>query len=176
MSTSGIALLLAITPHRFPGLSEIGLALFIIDLVMFASISLVLALRFVLYKHTLRRAFTRPSEALFVPTLFLSVAAIVANASEYGRMFLKEEGERRGLVKALEVVFWGYLGVVFVAGVVGYHLLFVVRKVERRLRVGGMTPAWILPVFPVMLAGTLAGAVGRDLGEFVFCFFWGGGV
>lgn len=174
MSTSGIALLLAITPHRFPGLSEVGLALFIIDLVMFASISLVLALRFVLYKNTLRRAFTRPSEALFIPALFLSVAAIVANAAEYGQVFLKDEGERRGLVRALEVIFWGYLGVVFVAGVGEYHLLFVVRKVERRLRVGGMTPAWILPVFPVMLAGTLAGAVGRDLGQFVLFLSVGG--
>jgi hypothetical protein len=31
-----------------------------------------------------------------------------------------------------------------------------------------MTPVWILPVFPLMLAGTLAGAVGRELGEFYF--------
>ena len=87
MSNSGIALLLAITPHRFPGLSKLGQAFFVIDLVIFTLVTFVLVLRFVLYKNTIRRALTRPSETLFAPTP-LSVSVIVANAGEYGRMFL----------------------------------------------------------------------------------------
>ena len=34
-----------------------------------------------------------------------------------------------------------------------------------------MTRAWILPVFLVMLAGMLAGALGRDLGGLLFFLF-----
>ncbi|KAK5662655.1 hypothetical protein OQA88_8571 [Cercophora sp. LCS_1] len=157
ISTSGIALLLAITPHRFPGLSSIGLAIFLLDLVFFIFITLCIALRFVLYRRTLRRAFTRPKEALFVPCLFLSVCTIVANIAEYARLFLSPYSTRIDgpLADFLVACFWVYLALAFAFSVFQYHLLFTVKE-ERRLVVSAMTPAWILPIFPVMLAGTLA--------------------
>ncbi|KAK3346525.1 voltage-dependent anion channel-domain-containing protein [Lasiosphaeria hispida] len=154
MSTSGIALILAITPKRFQGLSTIGLVIFLIDLLFFVVISLAILIRFVLYRQTLRRAFTRPSEALFIPTLLLSVAAILSNVSAYGNIFLPASSAA-ALAGFLHVAFWAYLGATFVISVLQYHLLFSV-KAERRLTVSAMTPAWILPIFPVMLAGTLA--------------------
>ena len=162
MSTSGIALTLALTPHRFPGLSHLGLAIFLLDLLFFLATSLAILLRFALYRRTLRRAFTRPSEALFVPTFLLSVAAILANVDAYGRLFLSES--QRGVLGRgfMRVAFWVYLSVAFAVSVGQYHLLFTV-KAERRLTVSAMTPAWILPIFPVMLAGTLAAVVARGL-------------
>jgi len=164
MSTSGIALVLAIAPKRFRGLSEIGLAVFLLDLIFFCFITVAILVRFGLYRHTLQRAFTRPSEALFVPTLLLSVCAILANVAEYGRLFLSRQTMRIGgpMAEFLEVAFWVYLAVTFVFSVGQYHLLFTVKE-ERRLLPSAMTPAWILPIFPVMLAGTLAGAATRSL-------------
>ena len=92
MSTSGIALTLATTPHRFPGLSHIGLAIFLLDLLFFLLISLALVLRFTLHGlPTAIRAVTHPSEALFIPTLFLSLCAILSNVDEYARLFLSAE-------------------------------------------------------------------------------------
>lgn len=163
MSTSGIALTLALTPHRFPSLSHIGLTIFLLDLLIFLAITAAILLRLALHRHTLRRALTRPSEALFIPTLFLSLAAMLSNIDEYARLFLSA-----GQVRALEtgflrVAFWVYLSLCFVLSVAQYHLLFTVKRQERRLRVDAMTPAWILPVFPVMLAGTLAGTCARGL-------------
>ncbi|KAK3385909.1 voltage-dependent anion channel-domain-containing protein [Podospora didyma] len=158
MSTSGIALVLAITPHRFRGLNIIGLIIFIVDLLSFVFISTAIALRFVLYQDTIRRAFTRPSEGLFVPTLFLSIAAILSNIQEYAAIFLPNDPA--GLVGFLRVAFWTYLGVTFCLSVFQYHLLFTVKE-ERRLTVNAMTPAWILPIFPVMLAGTVAASSAR---------------
>jgi len=155
MSTSGVALVLAIAPKRFPGLSTIGLIIFLLDLVFFLFITIAISLRFALYKGTLRRAFTRPSEALFVPTLMLSLAAIISNIAEYTRLFLSP-GMDGATARFLEVAFWAYLGVTFGLSIFQYHLLFTVKE-ERRLVVSAMTPAWILPIFPVMLAGTLAG-------------------
>ena len=153
---------LVLTPHRFPGLSHIGLAIFLLDLLFFLVITLLIALRFALYARTLRRTFTRPSEVLFVPTFLLSVAAIFANVDEYARLFLSDE--QRGVLGAgfMRVMFWGYLAVAFAVSVGQYHLLFTVKS-KRRLTVSDMTPAWILPISPVMLAGTLAAVVARGL-------------
>jgi len=162
MSTSGISLVLAICPKRFPGLSTIGLTLFLLDLLFFLSITLFITIRFILYRHTLRRSFTRPSEALFVPTLLLSAAAILANIAEYSRLFLPGFPQP-AVARFLEVAFWVYLGATFALSIFQYHLLFTV-KPERRLVISSITPAWILPIFPVMLAGTLAAPAARGLG------------
>ncbi|KAK4223471.1 putative c4-dicarboxylate transporter malic acid transport protein [Podospora fimiseda] len=154
MSTSGIAMIIALTPHRFPGLSTIGLVIFLLDLLFFLFITMAIILRFILYQHTLRRAFTHPHEALFISTLWLSVAAILSNIDEYGRIFLSRD-RYVALAGFMRVAFWVYLAVTFAFSVGQYHLLFTVKE-ERRLTVSAMTPAWILPIFPVMLAGTLA--------------------
>ncbi|KXX77499.1 putative malic acid transport protein [Madurella mycetomatis] len=163
MSTSGIALTIAVVPHRFRGLSHLGLSIFLLDLVFFLCITLAIIARFVLYRPTLRRAFTRPSESLFVPTLFLSLAAILSNVDEYGRLFLGAAAHARLATGFLPAAFWAYLSATFALSVVQYHLLFTVRKTERRLTVGGMTPAWILPILPVMLAGTVAAGCAAGL-------------
>ncbi|KAL1838053.1 hypothetical protein VTJ49DRAFT_3101 [Mycothermus thermophilus] len=163
MSTAGVALTLALIPYRFPGLSYIGLALFLLDVAFFVLISAAILARFLLYHPTLRRAFTRPSEALFVSTLFLSVAAMLSNTAVYARIFLSEAKVQRLARGFLRPAFWVYLGLAFACSVLQYHLLFTVKKPARRLRVDAMTPAWILPVFPVMLAGTLAGTCATEL-------------
>ena len=155
MSTGGIALVLALTPHRFSGLNIIGLVIFLMALVFFTFITIALCLRFILYRHTLSKSMTHPSEALFISTFFLSIAAMLSNVQEYGEIFLGDNDKRR-LYVFLRVAFWAYLAVTFLLSVVQYHLLFTV-KVERRLSTSTMTPAWILPIFPIMLAGTLAG-------------------
>lgn len=156
MSTGGIALVLVLTPHRFRGLDTIGLVVFLFDLACFVAISACLALRFALYQHTFRKTLTRPREALFVPTFFLSVAALLSNAQKYGALFLPDTAAAQdGLAVFLRVTFWAYLSATFAVSVLQYHLLFTVKE-QRRLTVHAMTPAWILPIFPVMLAGTVA--------------------
>ena len=65
-----------------------------------------------------------------------------------------------GLSKFLIVAFWIYLAMTFSVSVLQYHLLFTAKE-SRRLHVAAMTPAWILPIFPVMLAGTLAGGFSK---------------
>lgn len=157
MSTGGIALTLGLTPHRFTGLNTIGLIVFLFDLVCFVAISVCLLLRFALYKHTFRKTLTRPREALFVSTFFLSIAALLSNAEKYGVFFLSTKAQE-GLAVFLRVTFWLYTALTFFLSVIQYHLLFSVKE-QRRLTVNSMTPAWILPIFPVMLAGTIAAFV-----------------
>lgn len=157
MSTGGIALVLALTPHRFRGLDTIGLVVFLFDLLCFLLISGCLLLRFLLYKNTFHRTLTRPREALFVSTFFLSIAALLSNAEKYGSLFLRSEAQE-GLAVFLRVTFWLYVSVTFLLSVIQYQLLFTVKQ-QRRLTVNSMTPAWILPIFPLMLGGTVAAFV-----------------
>ncbi|KAK4204656.1 voltage-dependent anion channel-domain-containing protein [Triangularia verruculosa] len=160
MSTSGIAMVIALTPHRFTGLSTIGLIIFLLDLLAFLFITAMIILRFVMYQHTFRRAFTRPHEALFISTLWLSICAMLLNIDEYSRIFLSPSAYLR-LAPFMRVAFWIYLTVTFMFSVFQYHLLFTVKE-ERRLSINAMTPAWILPIFPVMLAGSLAGTCAKS--------------
>lgn len=206
LSTSGVSLVLAITPHRFRGLSTIGLIIFLLDLLAFLVITGSITLRFILYKSTFRRAFTRPNEALFVPTFFLSIAAILCNVAEYVRIFVfnddisyqfhgassnstshsipylgtnsasgpntngitSEPDDKTAPNASLSsfatflcIAFWFFSGLTFMASVIQYHLLFTVKKPELRLSLTTITPAWVLPIFPVMLIGTLAGSFSK---------------
>ncbi|KAK3388470.1 voltage-dependent anion channel-domain-containing protein [Sordaria brevicollis] len=203
LSTSGVSLVLAITPHRFRGLSTIGLIIFLLDLLAFLIITGAITLRFVLYKVTFRRAFTRPNEALFVPTFFLSIAAILCNVAEYAKIFIFNDDinyrfhgastahsilgtnatdpagpNTNGITSEpddasapsasltsfstfLCIAFWLFSGFTFLVSVIQYHLLFTVKKPELRLSLTTITPAWVLPIFPVMLIGTLAGSFSR---------------
>ncbi|KDN66312.1 putative C4-dicarboxylate transporter/malic acid transporter [Colletotrichum sublineola] len=148
MSTGGIALLLGVTPHRFRGLDTIGLVVFLIDIVFIFLITAALCLRFFYFRKTPAKIITNPSEFLFIPTFFLSLAATLFNIQHYA---VPKCGP--WLIVALKVCFWLYLGATFFLSVGMYHLLFTGR---RRLSLDTMTPAWILPIFPVMLSGTLA--------------------
>ncbi|KAK1992065.1 C4-dicarboxylate transporter/malic acid transporter [Colletotrichum falcatum] len=148
MSTGGIALLLGVTPHRFRGLDTIGLVVFLFDIVLIFLITAAMCLRFSLFRKTPAQIITNPSEFLFIPTFFLSIAAALSNVQHYA---VPKCGP--WLIDTLRVCFWLYFVLTFLLSVGMYHLLFDGR---RRLSLDNMTPAWILPIFPVMLAGTLA--------------------
>lgn len=156
MSTGGIALALGNTPHRFRGLNTIGLIVYFFDLVCFFLITSVLIARFICYKDTFKRSVTRPKEALSVPTFFLSIATLLTNASKYGSLFFNAH-KFAGLAVFLRITFWMYLAATFLFSIVHYHVIFTVKE-TRRLQGNAMTPGWILPIFPIMLAGTVASA------------------
>lgn len=59
------------------------------------------------------------------------------------------------------VLFWVYAGVTFLSAVFQYEYLFR----GHELTVQGMTPGWLLPIFPIMLCGTIASALAPVLSE-----------
>lgn len=150
MSTGGIALVIASTPHRFSGLTTIGTIVFIFDLVLFILITLGISTRFILFRGTLYKSLRHPTESLFFPCFWLSIATIISNIQNYG---VEKSGP--WLPVALRVLFWLYSSLTFLVAVAQYHILFT----EKRLTATSMTPSWILPVFPAMLAGTIASAI-----------------
>jgi tellurite resistance protein TehA-like permease len=62
------------------------------------------------------------------------------------------------LPTTLRVLFWTYAICTFLLAVGQYYFLFT----GKPLTIQSMTQAWILPVFPVMLCGTLASVMGES--------------
>lgn len=106
--------------------------------------------RFILVPRKLLASLHHPVEGLFCGTYFVSVALILNCTHIYGN------GKTGAwLAKALEVCFWIYCAIAFIVGVVQYSLFF---RLER-LNVTNAVPAWIFPVYPLLVVGTLAGTI-----------------
>ena len=150
MSTGGIALLLQVTPHRFPHLTTLGTIVYVIDLVFFVALCIGMIIRLSLDPRAFKQSFLHPSESLLFPTFWLSMPTIIGCMQEYG---VPSSGP--WLVVTVRVLFWLYVACTFLVGVVQYFLLFSAKE----LTVHSMTPAWIMPIFPIMLSGTLAGII-----------------
>lgn len=153
MSTGGIALLLHKTPHQFNGLATIGVLVFIFDLVLFVAISIGLLYRFVCTPSSLQNSLTHPTESLFFGTFWLSLATIISNTQVYGI-----DSSRPWLTVVVRVLFWVYAALTYLTAVLQYWHLFTGRSVTLQ----SFTTAWIVPVFPVMLTGTIASLVAED--------------
>ncbi|KAK7214777.1 hypothetical protein V2G26_002780 [Clonostachys chloroleuca] len=150
MSTGGLALLFHTTPHRFAGLDIIGRIVYIFNLVLFVLITASMGYRFAVKPKALKHSLTHPTESLFFPAFLLSFATILTNAAAYG---VPNSGP--WLATAIYVLFWIYAGLSTMSAIVQFFILFR----GESLSVHSMTPAWILPIFPVMLVGTLAASI-----------------
>lgn len=152
MSAGGLALLIGSQPNKFPHIKEVGLAVYIFNLVLFASVCTLMATRFVIHGgllHSLRH----DREGFFFPTFWLSVATIISGLHTY---FGEDPSERYLL--AIEILFWLYCACTLCVAVIQYSYVFT--SVTYRLQT--MMPAWILPAFPIMLSGTIASVIGAD--------------
>lgn len=94
-----------------------------------------------------------PKEGLFFATALLSIATLITGLE---RCF-DSENAPRSLKITLEVLFWLYCAASFTLAVMQYSYVF--SSVTYRLQTA-MT-AWVLPCFPIMLAGTVASNVAR---------------
>jgi len=150
MSTGALAVVLGNTPNTFTGLQIIGKVVFIFDIVLFAVFNVLMAWRFILVPRKMLASLHHPVEGLFHGTYWVSVALILNNAYVYGNA---DTGP--WFPKALEVCFWMYCSVAFIIGVFQYSMFF---RLER-LNVTDAVPAWIFPIYPLLVVGTLAGTI-----------------
>jgi tellurite resistance protein TehA-like permease len=147
MATGGISLVLAQTPHRFNGLTTIGGIVFIFDIVLFIIFTTGISLRFIMFPRTFVSSLSHPTESLFFPTFWISCVNILSCTQEYG---VPHTGY--WLLVVMRVMFWIYAALTFCIAIGQYFFLFT----GKPLTIQSMTPAWILPIFPIMLCGTLA--------------------
>lgn len=149
MSTGGLALLISSQPNRFQGLDEIGLAVYVVNLLLFALICSLTAARFIIHGGFLQ-SLRHDREGLFFPTFWLSIATLIIGLERY----FGEKPEPAFSI-TLEVLFWTYCGCTFAVAVFQYSYLFssVIYPLQT------MMPSWVLPAFPIMLSGTIASVI-----------------
>lgn len=155
MSAGGLSLLIINQPHQFPGLKQIGLAVYIVNIIIFMLITSALVSRFFLFPGSFKQSVTHPREGFFVPTFLLSVATLITSTQKYcvGDQVL--DGEKLGLRWAIQVVFWVYVALSTCLAVGQYSYVFAGHSFGLQT----MMPTWILPIFPVMLSGTIASVI-----------------
>lgn len=150
MSTGGLSLLIFAQPHQFPGLKSIGLAVYIINLFLFTAVTSTMLARFALHRGTLVASLTHPREGFFVPTFFLSVATLITSTDRYAIPH-----SDLNLLWAVQATFWIYVIVTLLLAVGQYSFIFA----THRLQLNTIMPTWILPIFPIMLSGTIASVI-----------------
>lgn len=109
--------------------------------------------RFILVPRKLTASLHHPVEGLFHGTYWVSVALILNGAYVFGN-------DETGLwmTKAQEVCFWTYCAISFAISIIQYSMFF---RLER-LNVTDAVPAWIFPIYPLLVVGTLAGTILPD--------------
>lgn len=147
MSSGGLALLIHSQPHDFTGLHTIGLVAYGINLAIFSAACLAMLARFLLFPCDVVKSMTHPREGFFFPTFFLAVATLITSTQRY---LIPLDDTK--LIWATKTVFWGYLAITLVLAIAQYSYLFA----SQSFNLQTMMPSWILPIFPVMLTGTVS--------------------
>ena len=150
MATGGIALLLSEQPHTFNGILTIGKIVYIFDLCIFTLLTTLITTRFIRQPWRFKASLTNATESLFLPTFFLSIPTIIGGMHNYG-----SASTGSWLTVVERILFWLYIALTFLLAVGQYWYLFT----GVQLTIQSMTPAWLLPIFPIMLSGTIASAI-----------------
>ncbi|KAH3989339.1 hypothetical protein HBI56_096560 [Parastagonospora nodorum] len=159
MATGGIATLISIQPHSFPGLITIGAVFFILNLIFFFGITGTMILRFTKFPGSFKASITHEREGLFLGPFFLSVATIITGTQKYIiQAYEVDHPNRSWAVTSIAVAFWAYTFMTFCLASFQYSFLFCCHT----YKLTSFMPSWLLPVFPVMLAGTIASVIAQD--------------
>lgn len=156
MSTGGLALLIKNQQASFPQLPYIGYAFYILAFVFFVSISVLMAFRFYLFPGSFTTSIGHSREGFFLPTAFLAVATLITNTEKYVIPNAGTSG-----TTAMRVLFWIYVSTTLCLAIGQYSFIFA----KHSLSLQTMMPTWILPIFPIMLSGTIASVIAHTQPE-----------
>ncbi|KAF2635362.1 hypothetical protein P280DRAFT_411835 [Massarina eburnea CBS 473.64] len=159
MATGGISTLIAVQPHRFPGLISIGAVFYVVNLIFFAILNACMVLRFTKFPGSFKESIKHEREALFLGPFFLSIATIITGTQKYVVESYDADHPMRGwMITSMAIVFWVYVFMTFCLAVFQYSYLFGTHTYP----VMKFMPSWLLPIFPIMLAGTIASVIAKD--------------
>ncbi|KAK1247669.1 hypothetical protein MKX07_000557 [Trichoderma sp. CBMAI-0711] len=157
MSTGGLSLLIYAQPYQFAGERVIGLVVYIINLIIFSLVTMAMMARFFLHAGEFVRSITHPREGFFVPTFFLSLATIITSTQRYAI-----PDDHPILEPAVKIAFWVYVALTAVLALGQYSYVFAAHNLSLKT----FMPTLILPIFPIMLSGTIASVIAGTQPEF----------
>ncbi|EDU50671.1 TehA Tellurite resistance protein [Pyrenophora tritici-repentis] len=159
MATGGLSTLIAIQPHKFPGLITVGAVFYIFNLMLFTAVTMTLILRFTKYSGSFKASISHEREGLFLGPFFLSIATIITGTQKYViEAYEMDHPNRAWAVTTMAVAFWAYTFITFFLASFQYSFLFC----SHTYKLNSFMPSWLLPIFPIMLAGTIASVIAKD--------------
>jgi tellurite resistance protein TehA-like permease len=171
MSTGGLAIALARTPHQFhgmlspvpirsteltaysSGLRTIGVIIFLFDLALFTLLTFCMAMRAILHSSHFRRSLTNPQEAFFLGSFFLTICIFLCNTQLYG---LTYGPCGPWLVTTIRILYWFYAPTSLCYGILHFFVFMLDRPDRRPVP---FSPSWFLAGYSSMLTGVLAGMI-----------------
>jgi len=153
MSTGGISLLMFAQPFQFQGLKVIGYIFYISNLIIFTGICTGLMLRFVFHRGSFAKSLKHEREGFFFPTFWLSIATLITSTARYAIPH-----NDTNLIWAIQLAFWAYALFTFLLAIGQYSFIFAAHSYG----LAQMMPTWILPIFPIMLTGTIASVIAES--------------
>lgn len=159
MATGGLATLIAIQPHAFPGLKIIGAVFYILNILLFTAVTMTLILRFTKFAGSFKESIAHEREGLFLGPFFLSIATIITGTQKYIiESYEMNHPNRAWAITTMQVAFWAYTFITFCLASFQYSYLFC----HHTYKLTSFMPSWLLPIFPIMLAGTIASVIAKD--------------
>lgn len=112
MATGGLANAIHSVPFQARWLHGIGLAFFLLNLVLYVTIWAMILTRFLRFPGTFRASLVHPTESLFVPAVAVSFGTICITIVEYGA---SNTGE--WLTEVVWILFWFNIALAFTLSV-----------------------------------------------------------
>lgn len=156
MSLSGMSNMLMARIIDWDPLYWIGFAGFCIGTVYFLFLVALQCVRYAFTPATFRYTVSHPVECCFIPTAMLAAATVIE-----GWFTVAQDFSAKGIIvdEGWQVLFrvwyWMYLVLSLLCSCMCYANMFA--NAEQNLQ--RMNPAWVLPIFPVMLCGSVASSV-----------------
>ncbi|GKU07484.1 c4-dicarboxylate transporter malic acid transport protein [Fusarium langsethiae] len=152
-STGGVALMLSKTPYQFHGLQTIGVVVFILNLVLFILFVSAMTYRFIRKPSSFLESVTKPPEAYFTGSLWLSMATIIMGMQAFG---VPHTGS--WLIDVVRVLFWTYGAITLTYNIIIFVVMFSIAPFAP----GSMSSPMFLMIYNAMLTGTVASVIAAD--------------
>ncbi|KAK3350265.1 hypothetical protein B0T25DRAFT_570831 [Lasiosphaeria hispida] len=107
-------------PHQFPGLRQIGFAMYIINIILLTSSPQPCSPA---SSSSPAQPITHPREGFFFPTFFLSIATLITSTQQY-TVPTNPADASPGLLWATQTAFWIYLALTTLVAVGQYSFVF----------------------------------------------------
>ncbi|WP_346829529.1 TDT family transporter [Pseudomonas abietaniphila] len=156
MGTGILSAVLTQLPVHIPGMLQLAEALWMLNIVMFLSFSVLYAARWVMFFDEARRIFGHSTVSMFFGTIPMGMATIINGLLTFG---VPRWGQ--GVLPPAEALWWLDVAMSLACGVVIPFMMFT----RQEHRIDQMTAVWLLPVVAAEVAAASGGLLAPHLAD-----------
>jgi len=156
MGTGILSAVLTQFPVHIPGMFQLAEALWMLNIVLFLSFSVLYAARWVMFFDEARRIFGHSTVSMFFGTIPMGMATIINGLLTFG---VPRWGQ--GVLPLAEALWWLDVAMSLACGVVIPFMMFT----RQEHRIDQMTAVWLLPVVAAEVAAASGGLLAPHLAD-----------